>query len=64
MAREPFVAKLSAIWIGAIFFWILTGFNKKYSELLNEKYETRNLLTGYIITLVVTFIIVYFSFVN
>jgi len=64
MAKEPFAAKLSAMWLGALFFWIFTGFSKKYTDLLSKKYETRNLITGYILTITFFLILIYFAYIK
>lgn len=49
MAREPFAAKLTTIWIGALFFWIINIFKGKYVNYLDNKFENRNLITGYLL---------------
>ena len=64
MAKEPFAAKLTSIWIGAVFFWIFKGFKGSFKELVTKKYETRNLVAGYIITLLVAIIIIYLIFIK
>ena len=50
MAKEPFATRLTSIWLGAIFFWLLKGFRGKLSEEISN-HETRNMWTGYIISL-------------
>ncbi|SMC81027.1 hypothetical protein [Moheibacter sediminis] len=62
MAREPFAARLTTIWIGAAFFWIFKGFKGRYKEQLIERYNTRNIVVGYIITLLFLIAVVYFLF--
>lgn len=64
MAREPFAAKLTSIWIGATFFWIFKGFRGSFKELITKEYETRNLVVGYFITLLVAVIIIYLVFIK
>ncbi|MCC9017927.1 hypothetical protein [Flavobacterium lipolyticum] len=59
MAREPFAAKLTSIWIGGFFFWAIKGFKGNMNEQFTEKYELRNVWTGYLITLLVIGIIGY-----
>ena len=64
MAREPFAAKLTSIWIGGFFVWMINGFKGELSDQLNDKNENRNMLTGYIIqatALVGIFYWVYFK---
>lgn len=59
MAKEPFAAKLTSIWIGGFFFWILKGFKGNISEQYTKEYESRNVWVGYIITLLFAFYIGY-----
>lgn len=59
MAKEPFAARLAAIWSGAFFFWILKGFRGKLSEEISNN-ETRNMWAGYIISLIALVLLVYF----
>lgn len=59
MAKESFAARLTSIWVGAIFFWILKGFRGKLSEeIINN--ETRNVWAGYIISLVILVLLIYY----
>ncbi|MDH7461625.1 hypothetical protein QEG73_10060 [Chitinophagaceae bacterium 26-R-25] len=60
MARETFEAKR----IGAAFFWILKGFGGKYSEQLEPEHDSRNIWTGYIITLVLFIAFIYLCVVE
>lgn len=60
MAREPFAAKLTSIWIGGFFFWIIKGFKGNISKQFTEEYENRNVWVGYIITLLVACAVGYF----
>jgi hypothetical protein len=60
MAQEPFAAKLTSLWIGGFFFWILNRFSGKLIDQYEEKYESRNVWTGYFITLIFICFIVYF----
>jgi hypothetical protein len=41
-----------ARWVGAVFYWILSGCQKKLSEHLGEKYSNRNAWTGYLLFLI------------
>ncbi len=60
MAKEPFAAKLASLWIGGFFFWIIKGFGGKLIDQYVKEYESRNVWTGYFITLVAACILVYF----
>jgi hypothetical protein len=64
MANEPHAAKLTSLWIGVFFFWIIKGFRGKLIDQYEEKYESRNVWTGYFITLISIGIIVYFLVKN
>jgi hypothetical protein len=64
MANEPHAAKLTSLWIGGFFFWIIKGFRGKLIDQYEEKYESRNVWTGYFITLISIGIIVYFLVKN
>jgi hypothetical protein len=59
MAREPFAAKLTSIWIGGFFFWILKGFKGKLADQFNTEYDSRNVWLGYVITIIAVCILVY-----
>lgn len=59
MAREPFAAKLTSIWVGGLFFWILKGFKGKLTDQFSPEYENRNLWVGYIITIIAVIVAVY-----
>jgi len=58
MTREPFAAKLTTIWIGALFFWIISLFKGKYLDYLDVKYQTRNLVIGYLLSLFIICVII------
>lgn len=60
MANEPLAAKLTSLWIGGFFFWIIKGFRGKLIDQYVKEYESRNVWTGYFITLIATFILVCF----
>jgi hypothetical protein len=60
MAKEPFAAQLTSIWIGGFFFWIIKGFKGKLTHQLIFRFEKRNLWAGYIIQLLFTGIVLYF----
>jgi Na+-driven multidrug efflux pump len=60
LAKEPFAAKLTSLWIGGFFCWIIKGFNGKLINQYEEKYDNRNVWTGYFITLILIGIVVYF----
>jgi len=62
MAREPFATRLTAMWIGGFFFWMLTGFRGKFSDQIVGKRDNQNLLVGYIIQMIVLVLVVYFLF--
>ena len=60
MANEPFAAKITSLWIGGFFCWIINGFKGKLIDQYEEKYESRNVWTGYFITLIAIGSLVYF----
>jgi hypothetical protein len=60
MANEPFAAKFTSIWIGGFFFWIIKGFKGKLIDHYVNEYESRNVWTGYFITLIAICILAYF----
>ena len=62
MAKEPFAAKLTSIWIGGFFFWIINGFKGNINNQYIKKHENRNVWTGYSITLFIACIILYISY--
>lgn len=64
MAREPFAARLTSIWIGAFFYFICTGFRGKFKQQLQAKYESRNFWTGYLISVLALIAVVYFFFIR
>ncbi|MBF2709501.1 hypothetical protein [Flavobacterium soyangense] len=51
MAKEPYAAKLTLLWIGGFFFWIIKGYRGKLIDQYEEKYENGNVWTGCFITL-------------
>ena len=59
MAREPFAAKLTSIWIGGFLFWIINGFKGNISEQFLKEYENRHVWVGYVITLIFVTVIGY-----
>jgi hypothetical protein len=59
MAKEPFAAQLTSLWIGGFFFWIIEGFKGKLTDQFIEELKKRNLWTGYILQLLFFGIIVY-----
>lgn len=59
MAREPFAAKLTSLWIGGFFFWILNRFKGKLTDQFIPEYENRNVWVGYIFTIVAVCIMIY-----
>jgi hypothetical protein len=59
MAREPSAARLTSIWIGALLFWIMKGFTTKFSEQLSAKYEKRNFISGYLVSITFLLFVVY-----
>lgn len=64
MAKEPFAAKLTSIWIGGFFFWIIKGFKGTISNQYIQVYENRNVWTGYILTIIFVGIVGYFILKN
>jgi hypothetical protein len=60
MAKEPFAAKLTSLWIGGFFFWIIKGFRGRLIAQYEEKYEDRNIWMGYFISLIAVCLIVCF----
>jgi hypothetical protein len=64
MAKEPFAARLTSIWLGGVFFWLLKGFKGSYKEQISEKYEQRNMWTGYLLMILSLIPIVYFGFIK
>jgi hypothetical protein len=52
--------KLTAKWLGAAIFWMLKGFEGKYSDQLKTEYNSRNIWIGYIIILIFFLGLVYF----
>jgi hypothetical protein len=64
MAREPFAARLTTIWIGGAFFWLIKGFQSKYYDEIADKYNLRNMIAGYIIQIIALAGLVYFLFIK
>jgi hypothetical protein len=64
MAKESFAARLTSIWLGGAFFWLLKGFKGPYKEQISEKYEQRNMWTGYLLMVLSLIPIVYFGFIK
>ena len=62
MAREPFAAKLTSIWIGGFFFWIMKGFKGNIKEQFRKEHESRNVWVGYFITFIFAVVIGYIMF--
>lgn len=51
MAKEPFAARLTCIWIGGFFLWMFRGFKGSLVEIFVEKNENKNFWIGYIVTI-------------
>ncbi|SHL03039.1 hypothetical protein [Flavobacterium chilense] len=64
MAKEPFAAKLTSIWVGGFFFWIIKGFKGKLTDQFAKEYENRNVWVGYFITLIIACAVFYFLIKN
>ncbi len=64
MAKEPFAAKCTSVWIGGFFFWIIKGFKGKLFDQYEKEYESRNVWTGYFITLIFVGLIFYFLVID
>jgi hypothetical protein len=64
MEKESSVAYLTTLWIGGFFFWMLSGFRGKFSDMISEKKRTRNFWTGYIIQILFLAAAVYGMFVK
>ena len=60
MAKEPFAAKLTSLWIGGFFYWIIKGFRGRLIDQYEKEYENRNVWTGNLITLISIGIVVLF----
>ncbi|WP_428231619.1 hypothetical protein [Flavobacterium sp.] len=58
MAKEPFAAQLTSLWIGAFFFWMIKGFRGKLSDQFILQFEKRNIWIGYCIQLFFIVIII------
>ena len=64
MAKELFAAKYTAVWIGGFFFWIIKGFKGKLFDHYEKEYESRDVWTGYFITLIFVGVIFYLLAIN
>lgn len=64
MAREPFATRLTCIWIGGFFFWMLKGFKGEISGELIVGKESRNMWVGYLLTITTLILFVYFVFIR
>ncbi len=64
MAREPFGARLTSIWIGGLFYWMLTGFRGNFTNQLIDKHNNRNLWTGYVISIGALVLLAYLIFIK
>lgn len=51
MAKEPFAALLTTIWIGGLIFWMLNGCKGRLSDQIVEAKKNRNLVAGYLVQL-------------
>ena len=47
MAKEPFAARLTCIWIGGFVIWLFKGCRGKLRGAFTEKYDSRNFWVGY-----------------
>lgn len=52
MAKEPFAARLTCIWIGGFFLWMFRGFKGSLVEMFVKKNEKKNFRIGYIAAIV------------
>jgi len=64
MTKEPFAAKLTSLYIGGFFFWIINGFRGKITDQFTSENENRNVWVGYIITILVVCIVTYLIIKN
>ena len=53
MGNERPPAQFTTIWIGAFFFYLCNAFKGDFSDYTDDKYQNRNLLTGWAITIVI-----------
>ena len=60
MSKETFATKLTLIWIGGLFFWIIKGFRGRLIDQYKNEYEVKNMWTGYFLTLISIGMFVYF----
>ena len=52
MSNGSYGDGMIARWVGAVFYWVLSGCQKKLNNQLIEKYDMRNAWTGYLIYLI------------
>ena len=52
MAGSSYGEMEIAKWVGAVFYWLLSGCRKNLSEHLFEKHNNRNVWTGYLLFLI------------
>lgn len=64
MARAPMVPGFPLIWLGGVFYWVLRGFKGSLSDQLREKFDSRNLWTGYLLGMMVLLFYVYLLVTN
>lgn len=59
MAKEPFSARYTCVWMGALLFFVLKGFRGGIMRQLEPQFEKRNFWVGYFLSLVLLVIIIY-----
>jgi hypothetical protein len=59
MANRTYSARLTSIWIGGLFYWIITGFKGTFDKQFIEKYENRNFWTGFALTMLVLVVVIF-----
>lgn len=64
MAREPFAARLTCIWIGAIFNFAIRGFRGNIHNQFKEENNSRNFWTGFVITIIALIAFMYLVFIR
>ena len=60
MEKEPSGEILTNIWIGAAFFWLISGFRGSFKLYTDVKYNQRNMWVGYGLTMGALTLIIYF----
>jgi hypothetical protein len=60
LAKEPFSAMQSSIWLGALFFYLKSGFKVKMQDVLDAKFNRRNLKAGYLLQVLILCLIILF----